>query len=129
MNPLDLFILNKFQKLTLFHVEKIILFKKMFFNNGAIRCFGIVMNENSAFTGDKTENRFRFQKFGLREICSVRGNQTIVDMNCVNIFRPWITTMEALNLKEDGHNVELEEYQNHCLFSLIWNQRRNLMLI
>ena len=100
------------------------------FNNGPIRSFGIVMNENSAFTGDKKENPFHFQKFGLREIRIVRGNQTIVEMNCVNDFRPYITTMEALKFKEDGPNVKLEDYQNHYLlfFDLTSMQESNVEL-
>ena len=57
------------------------------------------MNENSAFTGNKQENPFHYQKFGLREVRIVRGNQTIVEMNCVNDYRTYITTMEALKFK------------------------------
>ena len=100
------------------------------FNNGPIRSFGIVMNENSAFTGNKQENHFHYQKFGLREVRIVRGNQTIVEMNCVNDYRPYITTMEALKFKEDGPNVKIENYPDHYLlfFDLTSMQESNVVL-
>ena len=85
------------------------------------------MNENSAFTGNKQENLFHYQKFGLREVRIVRGNQTIVEMNCVNDYRPYITTMEALKFKEDGPNVKIENYPDHYLlfFDLTSMQESN----
>ena len=84
------------------------------------------MNENSAFTEDKKENLFYFQKFGLREIRIARGNKTIIEMNCVNDFRPYIMTMEAFKFKEDGPNVKLEGYQNHYLPFLDLTSRQEL---
>ena len=36
-------------------------------------------------------------------------------MNCVNDYRPDITTMEALKFKEDGPNVKIENYPDHYL--------------
>ena len=54
------------------------------------------MNENSAFTGDKKENPFCFQNFGLRELRSARGNPTRCGDELCYDFRPYITTMEAL---------------------------------
>ena len=88
------------------------------------------MNENSAFTGYRKENPFHFQTFGLREVRLVRGSQTIIEMNCTNNLRPFVTTMEALKFKDDGPNVKLVEYEDHYLlfFDLTSMQESNVEL-
>ena len=60
----------------------------------------------------------------------MRGNKTIVEMNCVNDFCPYVMTMEALKFKGDGPNLKLEDYQNHYLpfFDLTSMQESNVEL-
>ena len=48
------------------------------FNNAPVRRIAIAMNANKAFVGTMKSNPFHYQKFGVREINLVRGNQVIV---------------------------------------------------
>ena len=53
-------------------------------NNAPIRRVAIVMNTNSAFTGNFHENSFHYQKSGLRELRIVREGRAIVSVDTTN---------------------------------------------
>lgn len=100
------------------------------FNNAPIRRLALAMNSNSAFSGTKKSNPFHYQKFGLREIKIVRGNQVVSQLDCVNNARPYVTTMQALKFEEDGPNIPLSDYENHfvLVFDLTSTQESNVLL-
>ena len=58
-------------------VGEILFIHENVFNHAPILSFGIVMNENIAFTGNRKENPFHFQKCGLREVRLVRVNYRV----------------------------------------------------
>ena len=60
------------------------------------------MITNSAITGSYTQNPFWYQEIDLAEIGSLRGGQPIVDFDAADICRFRVTTMNAMNFRDDG---------------------------
>lgn len=100
------------------------------FNNAPIRRLAIGMNTNSAFAGAKDKNPFHYQKLGLRQVKIFRSSQVIVDLDCVNNARAYVTTMRALKFDEDGPSIPVSEFDNHyvLVFDLTSTQEANLQM-
>ena len=100
------------------------------FNNAPIRRLALAMNTNTAFTGSRDSNPFHYQKFGLREIKIVRGNQVVVHIDTSNNIRTYVTTMKALKFEEDGPGIPLDDYTNHyvLVFDLTSTQESNVQM-
>ena len=98
------------------------------FNNAPIRRLALAMNTNTAFTGSRDSNPFHYQKFGLREIKLVRGNQVVVNIDTSDDIRAFVTTMKALKFDEDGPGVPFSDYHNHyvLVFDLTSTQESNV---
>ena len=83
------------------------------FNNAPIRRVAIAMNTNSAFTGSFTEKPFRYQQFDLRQIRILRGGQPIVDFDTADKCRLYVTTMKAMNFRDDVSSVPNDDFKDH----------------
>ena len=100
------------------------------FNNAPIRRLALAMNTNTAFTGSKDSNPYHYQKFNLREIKIVRGNQVVVNIDTSDDIRAYVTTMRALKFEEDGPNIPFDNYMDHyvLVFDLTSTQESNVQM-
>ena len=71
------------------------------FNNAPVRRIAIAMITNSAFIGSYTENLFWYPQFQLRQLRILRGGQPIVDFDATDNCRLYVTTMKAMNFRDD----------------------------
>ena len=85
------------------------------FNNAPIRRVGVVMNTNSAVAGSFHENPFNYQQFHLRELRIIRCGRAIVLLDTTSPCRPYVTTMKAMQFKEDFPALPMEAFQNHYI--------------
>ena len=83
------------------------------FNNAPIRRVAIAMNTSSAFTGSFTENPFWYQQFDLRQIRILREGQPIVDFDTADNCRLCVTTMKAMNFRDDFPSIPIDDFKNH----------------
>ena len=83
------------------------------FNNVPVRRIAIAMNTNSAFTGSYTENPFWYQQFELRQIRILRGGQPFVDFDAADNCRLYVTTMKAMNFKDDIPSIPIDNFKDH----------------
>ena len=100
------------------------------FNNAPIRRLALAMNTNTAFKGSKDSNPYHYQKFNLREIKIVRGNQVVVNIDTSDDIRAYVTTMRALKFEEDGPNIPFDNYMDHyvLVFDLTSTQESNVQM-
>ena len=85
------------------------------FNNAPIRRIAIAMKTNSAFTGSYTENPFWYQQFELRQSRILGGGQPIVDFDAADNCRLYVTTMRAMNLKDDIPSIAIDNFKDQCV--------------
>ena len=71
------------------------------------------MNTNSAFTGSYTENPFWYQQFELTQVRILRGGQPFVDFDAADNFRLYVTTMKAMNFKDDIPSIPVDNFKDH----------------
>ena len=83
------------------------------FNKAPVRWIAIAMNRNSAFTGSYTENPFWYQQFDLGEIKTLRGGQPIVDFDAADNCRLYVTTMKAMNFRDDIPSNAVDNFKDH----------------
>ena len=83
------------------------------FSNSPIRRIAIAMNTNSAFTGSYTENPFWSHQFELRQIRILRGGQPIVDFDAADNCRLYVTTMKAMNFRDDIPSIPIDNFKEH----------------
>ena len=83
------------------------------FNNALIRRVAIAMNTKSAFAGSFTENPFWYQQFDLRQIRILRGGQPNVDFDTADNCPPNVTTMEAMNFRDDIPSITIDDFKHH----------------
>ena len=90
------------------------------FSNKPTRMSDIAMNLNNDFSGTYNTNPFHFRKFGLRQVKTVLGNQTIVNLKTENQVRAYAETMKALKFDDDGPNIQYKDIENpfHLFFGL-----------
>ena len=78
-------------------------------NKAAIRPVAIAMNTNSAFSGSFTGNPFWYQKFDLRQIKMLRG-----DNNCsFSYCWQYLTIMNAMNFQDDNPSIPIDDFKDH----------------
>ena len=68
------------------------------FNNTPIRRIAVAMNTNSVVIGSFKKNLFRYQKFLLRELRTIRGGRAFVSLDTTSPFRPYVTTRKVFTL-------------------------------
>ena len=73
------------------------------------------MNTNSAFTGSFKSNPFHYQKFGLREIRIIRGNQPVVYMSTANNSQAYVTTIKSMKFNDENPSLPFEDFENHFI--------------
>ena len=83
------------------------------FNNAPIRRVAVARNTNSAVAGSFHENHFSYQQFHLRELRIIRGGRAIVSLDTISPCRPYVTTMKAMQFKEDLPALPMEHFQNY----------------
>ena len=84
------------------------------FNNAPVFRIAIGMNTNSPFTGSYTESPFWYQQFDLRQIRILKRGQPIVDFDAAaDNCRLSITTMKAMNFRDDIPSVSIINFKNH----------------
>ena len=83
------------------------------FNNAPIRRVAVAMNTNFASTGSFTENPFWYHQFDLRQITILKGGQPIVDFDTADNYRLCVTTMKAMNFKDDIPSIPSDDFQEH----------------
>ena len=82
------------------------------FNNAPLRQIAIALNSNGAFSGSIAENVFWHQQFNLRDIRILRGVQPIVHLDTTDIFRLFVTTMEAMNFQDDIPSTPVDIFKD-----------------
>ena len=85
------------------------------FNNAPIRRIAVAMNTNSAVAGSFYENPFNYQQFHLRELRIIRGGRAIISLDITSPYRPYVTTMKAMQFNEDFPALPMEDFQNHYI--------------
>ena len=85
------------------------------FSNAPIRRIAIAMNTNSAFSGSFNENPFHYQKFGLRELRIIRGNQPIVNINTKDSTRVYVNSMKSMKFNDEMPALRLDQYEDHFI--------------
>ena len=73
------------------------------------------MNTNSTVAGPFHENLFSYQQFLLRELRAIRGGGEIVSLDTNSSCRPYVTTMKAIQFKEDFPAFPIEDFRNHYI--------------
>ena len=71
------------------------------------------MNTNSAFPGSFSKNPFWYQQFDLRQIRILRGGQPIVHFDTADNCRLYVTTMKAMNFKDDIPSIAIDDFKDH----------------
>ena len=71
------------------------------------------MNTNSAFTSSYTENPFRYQQIDLRKKSMFLVEQPIVDYDAADNCRLYVTTMKAMNFRDDIPSIPFDDFKNH----------------
>ena len=89
------------------------------FNNAPVRRIAIAMNTNSASTGTYTQNPFWFQQFDLRQIRILRRDQRFLNFDADDIFRLFVTTMEAMNLQDYVFRNPIDNFKEQ--FALVFD--------
>ena len=89
------------------------LIQKNKFNSAPIRRIAIAVNSNSAFTGSFAENPFWYQQFNLRDIRILRGGQPIVYPDTTDNCRLYVTTMIAMNFRDDFPSIPVDNIKDH----------------
>ena len=111
--PVEFNYLETLQKTSIIPARENQFIQENIFNNAPIRLVAIAMNKNSAFTGSFTENPFWYQQFDLRQIRILRGGQPILDFDTADIFRLYVTTMEATNFQDVIPSILLDDFKDH----------------
>ena len=83
------------------------------FNNAPVRRIAIAVKTNSAFTGSYTKKLFSYQQFELRQIRILRRGQPIVDFDAADNCRLHVTTMKALNFRDDIPPTPIDNFKDH----------------
>ena len=89
--------------------------KENVFKNAPIRRVAVALNTNSAVAGSFPENPCSYQQFHLRELRIIRGGRAIVSIDTTSPCRPYVTTMKAMQFKEDFPALPTEDFQNHYI--------------
>ena len=82
-------------------------------NNAPAHSIAISMNTKSAFFGSFTENLFWYQQTDLREIRTRRRGQPIVEFDAAHNCRLFVTTMKALNFRDDIPLIPIDNFKDH----------------
>ena len=91
------------------------------FNKAPVRRIAIAMNTNSAFNGSFKENPLWYQQFDFRQVRILRGGQPIVDFDTTGNCRLYVTTMKAMNFRDDIPSIPIDDFKYHyvLVFDLI----------
>ena len=95
------------------------------FNNVPIRRVAVAMNANSAVAGSFHENLFSYQQFHLRELRNIRGGRAVDSLDTTSPCRPYVTTMKAMQFKEDFPALPMEDFQNHYILAFDFTSLQN----
>ena len=87
------------------------------FNNAPIRRIAVAMNTNLAVAGSFNKKPSNYQQFNLRELRINRGERAIISLDKTSPCRPYVTTMKAMQFKEDFPALTLEDFQNHYILT------------
>ena len=83
------------------------------FNNAPVRRVAIALITNSAFTVSYAKNPFCYKQFDLRKISILRGGQPIVDFDASDNFCLYVTTMKAMNFRDDIPSFPNDNFKIH----------------
>ena len=91
------------------------------FNKAPNRRIAIAMNTNSAFTQSHIENPFWYQQFDLWQIRTIKAGQQIVNFDAADNCRLYVSTMKAMNYRDDIPSTPIDNFKDHHLlvFDLI----------
>ena len=82
-------------------------------NDAPVRRIATAMNTKSAFTGYYTENNFWYQPFNLRQVRLLRECQLIVDFDAADKCRLYVTTMRAMNFRDDIPSIPIDNFKGY----------------
>ena len=85
------------------------------FNNALVRRIALAMTMNSAFIGSHTENPIWYQQFDLRQFLSLRGGQSILDVDAADNYCFYVTTLKAMNFQDDFFSISIDKFKNDYL--------------
>ena len=64
-------------------------------------------------TGPYTENQFWYQKFDLRQLRILRGDQPVVDFDAEDNCRLYLTTIKAMNFQDVIPSIPIANFREH----------------
>ena len=85
------------------------------FKNAVVRRIANAMNRNSEFTGSYTDKPFWYQEVDLRQITILTGGQPIVDFDAADTCRLYVTTMTAMNFRNDNPSFAVDYPKDHYI--------------
>ena len=83
------------------------------FKNAPIKRIAVATNTFSAIAGSFRENLFNYPQLDLRMLRIFRGGSGIVSLDTSSPCRPYVTTMKALQFKEDFPALPVKDFQSH----------------
>lgn len=105
------------------------------FGTEPIRRLTLCLASHNNFCGNRSENPFHYQKFGLCRVEITRGNGIAIagtPLDLTNNVRAFHNTLSALGFQNGGNGITLEEFENHfvLVFDLTSSQEasKNLTL-
>ena len=77
------------------------------------------MNTNTAFTGSYSENPLWYHRFDFGQVRILRGGQPIVELFSSYNCCPYVTTMKAMNFKDDIHSIPFDNFKDY--YALVYD--------
>ena len=88
------------------------------FKNASIRGIAVATNTISAIAGSFREHLFNYPQLDLRELRLFWGGSAIVSLETTSPCCPYVTTMKAIQFKEDFPALPVKDFQSHLILVL-----------
>ena len=111
--PVEFNYLETFAKICIIPARQNQFIQENIFSNAPAHRIAIAMNNNSAFTGFYTVNRFWYEQIYLTQIRILRGGQPIVDFVAADNCRLSVTTMKAMNFQADIPSIPTYNFKDY----------------
>ena len=111
--PVEFNFLETLAKAFIIHARQNQFIQENILYNAPVRRMAIAKNTNSAFIDSYTENPFWYQQFDIRLIRILRRGRPIVHFDAADKCRLYVTTMNAMNFKDDMPSIPIGNFEDH----------------